>query len=168
MRERAHTGEDRTHTAIDERDVPHHIAFLMTSLEGGGVERVILNLAEACVERRYQVDLLVCQVKGPYQNQVPEGVRVIELKPGSTAWLGRAYILAADPQGFVTLLRSVLLPLKTWKRFRHLPALSRYLRREQPDVLLSAMTHVNLMALWARRLAGVATRMVVSEHITNV
>jgi glycosyltransferase involved in cell wall biosynthesis len=29
------------------------------------------------------------------------------------------------------------------------------------------MTHVNLMALWARRLARVATRVVVSEHITK-
>ena len=131
------------------------------------MERVMLNLAESCVERGYQVDLVLCQAKGPYRNQVAEGVRVIELKTGSTGWLARAYILAADPQGFMALLRSVLLPLKTSKRFRHLPALSRYLRRERPDVLLSAMTHVNLMALWARRLAGVATRIVVSEHITN-
>jgi glycosyltransferase involved in cell wall biosynthesis len=150
------------------RDVPHHIAFFMTSLEGGGVERVMLNLAGACVERGYRVDLVLCQLKGPYRDQVPKGVRVIELKTGSTGWLARAYILAADPQGFMALLRSVLLPLKTWKRFRHLPALSRYLRRERPHLLLSAMTHVNLMALWARRLAGVATRTVVSEHITMV
>jgi glycosyltransferase involved in cell wall biosynthesis len=168
MRERAHAGEDQIPTAIYERNVPHHIAFLMTALEGGGVERVILNLVQACVERGHEVDLVLCQVKGPYQNQVPEGVRVIELKTGCTGWSGRACILAADPRGFTTLLRSVLLPVKTWKRFRHLPALSRYLRRERPDVLLSAMTHVNLMALWARRLARVATRIVASEHITNV
>src|SRR3982751_4243737 len=105
MRKRAQAGQDETATGNYNRDVPPRIAFLMTSLEGGGVERVMLNLAQACVERGYQVDLVLCQAKGPYQNQVPEGVRVLELKTGSTGWLARAYILAADPQGFMALLR---------------------------------------------------------------
>jgi glycosyltransferase involved in cell wall biosynthesis len=139
----------------------------MTSLDGGGIERVVLNLAQACVERDYRVDLVVCQVEGPYQDQVPKKVNIIGLKTGPTSWLARAYILAADPQGVLALLRPVLLPIKSWKRFRYLPALSRYLRRERPHVLLSAMTHVNLMTLWARQLAGVSTRIVVSEHVTQ-
>src|ERR1043166_266557 len=127
----------------------------------------MLNLAQACVERGYQVDLVLCRVKGPYQDQVPSGVTVIELKKGFTGWLSRAYILAADPPGFLTLFRSVLLPLRTWKRFRHLPALSRYLKRERPEVLLSAMTHVNLMTLWARRRARAARRVAASGHLTT-
>jgi len=45
-----------------------------------------------------------------------------------------------------------------------LPGLVRYLRRERPDAMLSAMTHANVIAIWARRLAGVKTRLVVSEH----
>lgn len=168
MQQGAPTRGEHAAAAHLKSDAPHHIAFFMTSLAGGGVERVMLNLIQACVERGHKVDLVLCQVEGPYQNQVPKGVRVIELKTGSTSWLARAYILAADPLGFLPLLRSVLLPLKTWKRFRHLPALSRYLRHEHPQVVLSAMTHVNLMALWARRLARVETRLVVSEHITKV
>jgi len=44
------------------------------------------------------------------------------------------------------------------------PRLVRYFRRERPRVMLSAMTHANVAALFARKLAGVATRMVVSEH----
>jgi glycosyltransferase involved in cell wall biosynthesis len=47
-----------------------------------------------------------------------------------------------------------------------LPALARYLRREQPAVLLSAMSHANIVALWARRLSGASTRVVVSERVT--
>jgi glycosyltransferase involved in cell wall biosynthesis len=39
-----------------------------------------------------------------------------------------------------------------------------YLRREKPQVLLSGMTHTNDVALLARRLARVNTRVVVSEH----
>ncbi|NWO57348.1 MULTISPECIES: glycosyltransferase [Chromohalobacter] len=44
------------------------------------------------------------------------------------------------------------------------PALVRYLRRERPPVLLSALNYANVVALWANRLAGVGTRVVVSEH----
>lgn len=43
-------------------------------------------------------------------------------------------------------------------------ALIRYLRRERPAAMLSAMHYVNIVALWARRLAGVSTRVVVSER----
>lgn len=56
--------------------------------------------------------------------------------------------------------------LKCPRVSRSLPRLVRYLRQERPDGLLSAMTHANLTALWARRLAGISTRLVVSEHNT--
>jgi glycosyltransferase involved in cell wall biosynthesis len=47
-----------------------------------------------------------------------------------------------------------------------LPALVHYLRREQPVAMLSVMDYVNITALWARHLASVTTRLVVSEHNT--
>lgn len=43
-------------------------------------------------------------------------------------------------------------------------ALSRYLRREQPDALLSAMNYVNVVAVMARGLSGARTRLFLSEH----
>jgi glycosyltransferase involved in cell wall biosynthesis len=46
-----------------------------------------------------------------------------------------------------------------------LPGLVRYLRQYRPAALLSAMEHANLAALWARGLARVPTRVVVSIHI---
>ncbi len=42
-------------------------------------------------------------------------------------------------------------------------ALRRYLRQEQPNVLLSAIDNVNVGG-WAQRLAGVSTRVVISVH----
>ncbi len=45
-----------------------------------------------------------------------------------------------------------------------LPGLVRYLRRERPCALLSALNYANVVALLARKLAGVATRVVVSER----
>ena len=45
-----------------------------------------------------------------------------------------------------------------------LPALTRYLRRKKPDAILSAQTHHNITAIWARRLSGVSARLIVGEH----
>ena len=58
-----------------------------------------------------------------------------------------------------------LVDLKASRVLTSLPALVRYLRRERPAALLSVL-HANLVALWARRLAGVPTRVVVSERNT--
>lgn len=45
-----------------------------------------------------------------------------------------------------------------------LPGLVRYLRRERPAALLSAMGHANVVAVAARWLSRMPTRLVVSEH----
>ncbi|WP_287718872.1 glycosyltransferase [Nitrosomonas sp.] len=45
-----------------------------------------------------------------------------------------------------------------------LPGLVRYLRRERPQAVLSALNHANVIAVVARMLAGVPVRLVVSER----
>ena len=55
--------------------------------------------------------------------------------------------------------------LNTSRDRQALPALVRYLRQERPYALLSGL-HTNLIALWARRLARVSTRVIVVEHNT--
>ena len=47
-----------------------------------------------------------------------------------------------------------------------LPRLAGYLRRERPSVVISAMTHANVTSLWARRIARVSTRVIVTERNT--
>ena len=47
-----------------------------------------------------------------------------------------------------------------------LPALRRYLRDTRPYAMLTAISHANVVGIWARRLAGVPTRLVVAEHDT--
>ncbi len=58
-----------------------------------------------------------------------------------------------------------LVDLKARRVLTSLPALVRYLKREKPDAMLSIL-HANPVALWARRLAGVPTRIIVSERNT--
>ena len=47
-----------------------------------------------------------------------------------------------------------------------LPGLARYLRRERPLAMLSALSHANVVAVWAKQLARISTRLVLSERNT--
>jgi glycosyltransferase involved in cell wall biosynthesis len=143
-----------------------HVALSVPSLAGGGAERVMLNLAAAFFARGHRVDLIVCRAKGELRDQVPDGVTLVELRRASSKLLSRLRVLAADPAGLASLLRPIFLPIGASSTIRYLPDLVRYLRHERPQVLLSAMTDMNLVALWARRLARVPTELVISEHIT--
>jgi glycosyltransferase involved in cell wall biosynthesis len=56
--------------------------------------------------------------------------------------------------------------LRAGRILRSLIPLTRYLRREQPRILVSSMSHANLVALWAARLARRATPVMVTVHNT--
>ncbi len=56
--------------------------------------------------------------------------------------------------------------LKATRALTSLPALVRYLRRERPEAMLSVFAYVNIVALWAWRLARVRTRLFVNEQNT--
>lgn len=145
-----------------ERNVAH-VALFLSLLTGGGVQRSMLNLAAALAAYGHRVDLVVCHAPLEPGKTVPAGVRLVTLRPASSMW-GRLLAFKADPEGVGELLKPVLLPLKASTKVRYLPDLVHYLRRERPEALLSAMTQSNLVALWARHLAGVPSRIVVTEH----
>jgi glycosyltransferase involved in cell wall biosynthesis len=54
--------------------------------------------------------------------------------------------------------------LASTSALRSIPSLARYLRRVRPRALLSALGHVNVAAILARRLSGVRCKLVVSIH----
>lgn len=57
-----------------------------------------------------------------------------------------------------------VIDLRASRVLTSLPKLMRYLKQEQPEALLSAMDHANIVALWARKLAAVQCKIVVSVH----
>jgi glycosyltransferase involved in cell wall biosynthesis len=59
-----------------------------------------------------------------------------------------------------------LVDLKAARVLMSLPALVGYLRREQPKALISALNYANVVALWARGLAGTPNRVLVNEQNT--
>ncbi|HIK27001.1 MAG: glycosyltransferase [Oscillatoriaceae bacterium SKW80] len=59
-----------------------------------------------------------------------------------------------------------LVDLKSKRLLLCLPKFVQYLKQKQPAALLSAVGDANFLAVWAKRLAGVPTRAVVSVHNT--
>jgi glycosyltransferase involved in cell wall biosynthesis len=115
-------------------NVETKLAIFLPSLNGGGAERAMLNLAHGLAGCGYPVDLVLAQAKGPYLDDIRGTIRLVDLKASR-------------------VLTSLL-------------ALTRYLRREQPEALLSALDYANIVALWARRLAGIPNRVLVNEQNT--
>ena len=130
MRSERHSSTGPAETTLQRKK----LALFVASLRAGGAERVMLNLARGFAGRGFKVDLVLARAEGPYLDEVPPEVRVVDL--------GAKRVLSS------------------------LPGLVRYLQREKPDALISAVNHVNLVALWARRLAGVRSRVVVTLHNT--
>ena len=108
------------------------LAIFLSSLDGGGAERVMLNLAYGFAERGIHVDLLLVKAEGPYLSQIPSNINLINFNKS--------------------------------KLFQSLPTLIRYIRKESPTALISALEDTNLVMLWACRLARENTQSVVTVH----
>lgn len=126
------------------------IALFTYGLAGSGAQWRMINLARAFAERAYHVDLVVVRAHGPLLPELSPAVRLVALGP----WWERLPGLR-HTQG------------RWW--LTGLSGLTRYLRHEQPEVLLSTSYFSNLVALWARALAQVQTRVVVrvSNHLSH-
>jgi glycosyltransferase involved in cell wall biosynthesis len=135
----------------------------MGNLNGGGVQRMTILLAEGLAARGAKVDLVVCDTQGELKEQIPPGLRMVALER-SNPLAARLAVLRADPQGMVAFLRPLITIKYASPTLRYLPSLARYLRTARPDSLFSATTYLNIEAVLARRLAAVPTRLVLSDR----
>lgn len=117
---------------------PGRIAFFLPSLNGGGAERVIIRIAEGFADQGWLTDLVVYHAMGAYVDQLPKQIKLVNLQAGSPQMLTKTLGLA------------------------------KYLRSQQPDVLLTTLDDVN-SAGWARRLVGSSTKiiMLVQNHLSQ-
>lgn len=155
--------DHRVTVSVPERAETKHIALFFTpSRGGGGVGKSMLDLAVALAEEGHRVDLLFSRAEGPYLRQIPHTINRIILTP-RPGGVRHIYALLHRRQHMHRLLLAVLLA----RTFRYLPALVQYLQQQRPSALIAAKTYPNLAALWARRLAGGSTRIIISER-TNL
>jgi glycosyltransferase involved in cell wall biosynthesis len=118
---------------INNPTTRERLAFFLPGLYGGGAERVVLNLVNGIAARGYPMDLVLARAEGPFLDEVPNSVRLIDLKASR--------VLSSTS------------------------ALVHYLVDERPAALTSIL-HANIVALWARRLAGTPQRVILAEHNT--
>ena len=140
------------------------LAFYLDNFEGGGVQKTTLILAGALAARGHAVELLVCRPRGALQDQVPPEVEVVALDPRRLS--GRR---ACSRCGAILRTSGRFSAASRWRRDPRRPlAISgrspQRSRRAARVALYAATTHMNLEALLARRLAGVDTRVVVTER----
>ena len=126
------------------------IALFIYSLRGGGAQQRALTLANGFAARGHGVDLVVVDA-ARIDTIFHPGVRVIALEQ-SWHWIFKLLNHRINVRGLLTASA--------------IPALARYLRNERPDVLLSGASHVNLVAVFARRLSKTRTPLVLraSNH----
>lgn len=119
------------------------VAIHVPNLNGGGAERMMVNLANEFVSRDINTHLVLSQIKGPYTSEVDDAVDIVNLD-------------ASPYPGFAAM--GALLPLRN------------YLRQKEPDTLLSALSIVNIVSLLAHQSSRVDTRIVVSQrnHLSSI
>lgn len=116
--------------------MPQHIACFLSTSGHSGVDRFARNLIPALARRGYRVDLLKVRAHGPDLDELPDGVRVLDL--------GARHTYACLP-GLVRYLRrsrpAVMLSDKD--RVNRLALLARWLSRAPTRLVLRTGTTVS-------------------------
>ncbi len=61
------------------------VALYLPNLDGGGAERMMVNLASGFARRGYQTDLVLAEARGPYLEQVASEVNIVDLESSGVA-----------------------------------------------------------------------------------
>ncbi len=113
------------------------VMFFLPSLGGGGAERTVIQLANSFAEQGLKIHLGVCDLNGDKAKLLPEVSSKIQLVNFNC---GR--------------VMNSITPLKI------------KIKAEQYDCLVATQTHTNIVAGIAKKLAGVATRLIFREVST--
>lgn len=145
-----------------------HVVMLLDNLHWGGIQKVFFELGQEFSKSGIRVDFAICEPGGSLAGCLPADARIFQLNC-SSQWLlhlgTRLSALRADPHAWRIMLRPVLLAKKPPGHMVYLSSFVRYLRREKPTAILVAGRPLNIMSVWARILAQVPSRLVISEHM---
>ncbi len=147
-----------------EKQVTKHIAIFVRSFEGsGGAERVLLNLGCDLYAHGYKVDLVMARHSGHFLDQIPPEIKLVNLNVRSAKESLRfVHKLGRDTWFWIQMVLSK----NSHYVLGALPGLSDYLRRERPDALIASMDYPNAVAVKAREISGVKSRLILTVHST--
>lgn len=139
------------------------IAIYHEHLRGGGATQVVLYLTNSLLAAGYAVDLVVNDRSGNYARHVPDNVDIVSLTRSSQEWT-RLHMLRAAIGDADLLARSVFIARKKLDKLLFLPALTRYLRRRRPALLISNLWQLALAAISARAISSPETAVTCIFH----
>jgi glycosyltransferase involved in cell wall biosynthesis len=112
------------------------ILFIIPSLNGGGAERILLNIIKLLDREKFTPYLVILENKGEYLDQVPEDTPI--------------YYLNERSKGFIWLI-VLSLAYKIYPRIK-------------PDIIVSFIDYANLGSIIARILYVKGVPIVISQH----
>ena len=115
------------------------VALFLPSLHGGGSERVMVRLAQGFTNEGLRVDLVLANAEGPYLKELPQAVRVINLKsrrvlyslPGLVRYLRRE-----RPKAMLSTMAHTNIIALWGKKIAHVP--TRLVIREATNITLTS------------------------------
>ena len=128
---------------------------------GGGVERVVLQLAGALAARGHRVDLILARSKGRFLDEIPDSVRLVELH--ALPALAALPTLIRRPADARALLPAMFAP-GVAQVIGAVPGLIKYLNKQRPDALLGALDYANIAAILASDLSARSIPTIASVH----
>jgi glycosyltransferase involved in cell wall biosynthesis len=114
-----------------------HICFFLYSFQGGGTERVFINLAHAFLNDGYRVTFLVIKKSGEYISHLHPDLEIIELSENKVS---------------------------KFKTIRSIPKIVSFIRNERPTAFFSALTINNIIAVIAIKISRAKCKLIVTEH----
>lgn len=116
------------------------IFFIIPTLSGGGAERVMANLLRNLNLKKIHPSLILFEKKDEFLTELPLIIPIFELKTGVYKYIFPWLIV-----------------LK----------LTKLLKEEKPDLILSFMWYPNAITLMARFLGKIKTKVIISERIST-
>ncbi len=138
---------------------PRRVSFLLDNLDGGGAERVVLEMASGFAAMGYGVDLVVFERRGDLCDSVPETVNLVVLSPVSKPAGLFSAVRLAGWKGLGGILFWLASARKVPRSFRYIPALVDYLRTTHPAVISSALSKSGICMVLAASTGDIQTRL---------
>ena len=90
-----------------EKNQTPDVTFFMSNLQGGGAERVMVNIAKGLSEHALKVDFVLAKAEGPYLRELPASINVVDLQCNRTRYATSAlssYLRQREPHVLISAL----------------------------------------------------------------
>ncbi|MCF7916351.1 MAG: glycosyltransferase [Candidatus Omnitrophica bacterium] len=120
---------------VSEEAWPKKLLFVISSLKGGGAERVLANIINNLDKNKYQISLAVFNKEGPHLGTINKQIKVVDFKKRNKLDFVKMIVKLKD-----------------------------LIKKENPDFLVSFLAYPNIISFFARSLSKSKCKVVMSER----